>query len=49
MCPLCLSALGWIAAGGVSAAGFGALLVRRHGKGNCHGDDRCDDPSDGDA
>jgi ABC-type phosphate transport system auxiliary subunit len=27
MCPLCLSALGWIAAGGVSAAGLGALSV----------------------
>jgi hypothetical protein len=48
MCPLCLSALGWIAAGGVSAAGFGALLVRRRGKGNDDGYD-CGDPSDGDA
>jgi hypothetical protein len=29
MCPLCLSALGWIAAGGVSSAGIGALILAR--------------------
>ena len=28
MCPLCLSALGWIAAGGASLAGIGLLFVK---------------------
>jgi hypothetical protein len=39
MCPLCLSALGWIAAGGMSSAGVGALIAwRRRSKGDDHDD-----------
>ncbi len=38
MCPLCLSAVtfAWIAAGGVSVAGLGAVLIRkrRNGEGS---------------
>jgi hypothetical protein len=46
MCPLCASTLAWIAFGGASAAGIGALILR--GKGKRNGDDR-NPPSDGDA
>jgi hypothetical protein len=44
MCPLCLSLAGWIAAGGVSMAGVGALVARRRRT----GDDN-DDASNRDA
>jgi hypothetical protein len=42
MCPLCLSALAWIAAGGVSTAGLAALLVKRREEGDDDGDDHHD-------
>jgi hypothetical protein len=43
MCPLCIGTAGWLAAGTVSAGGFGAL-VRRKRKGTDDGDDRKDPP-----
>jgi hypothetical protein len=41
MCPLCLSALGWLAlGGGGSAVSVGALFGARKWKGHDHGDNR---------
>jgi hypothetical protein len=37
MCPLCLSTLGWIVAGGASA-GAGVLIARPRKKGREHDD-----------
>jgi hypothetical protein len=48
MCPLCLSTLGWLALGGASAGGLGALLAKRCRKGNDDGDDH-DQSSNGDT
>ena len=48
MCPICLSTTAWLAFGGGSAAGLGALLVGRRRKGKEDGDDH-DDTSDRNA
>jgi hypothetical protein len=42
MCPICIGTAGWLAAGTVSAGGFGALLKRRQMKGQDDGDNRED-------
>jgi hypothetical protein len=39
MCPFCLSALAWLALGGSSAVGAGALLAGWRWKGKDDGDD----------
>lgn len=48
MCPLCLSALSWVALGGCSTASLAALVIA-FGKGAEDGDDREDDSSDHNA
>ena len=45
MCPLCASTIAWLAFGGASAGGLGALLVTRRRKGQDHDDDS-DQPHD---
>ena len=42
MCPLCVSTLAWIAVGGSSAGGLGALLIRQRKKGHDDGNDHDD-------
>lgn len=41
MCPICLSAIAWLALGGGSAAGLGGLIVAFKLKGGGNGDDCC--------
>ena len=40
MCPLCLSTLGWVVVGGVSAGSAGTLLAWSKKKGMKNADDR---------
>jgi hypothetical protein len=42
VCPLCIGTVGWLAAGIVSAGGFGALPKRRQRKGRDDGNDHDD-------
>jgi len=42
MCPICIGTAGWLAAGTVSAGGFGALLIRWQRKGRDDGYHNCD-------
>ena len=39
MCPLCLSTLGWLVAGGASAGTLGLLIARPRKKGRSEDDD----------
>lgn len=39
MCPLCLSTLGWVIAGGASAGTLGVLIARPRNKGKDHDHD----------
>ena len=44
MCPLCASTIAWLALGGASAGGLGALLLGRRGKGHDYDNDDTQPP-----